>query len=236
LRLRIAIAGVKYHRVGDDNSQAGVSVVVEASFVLPERRVLEYAKLPVTSRAEANTALQLEVEALTPSGDEIVCLTAYSAEITHNMSPELELEVLANKGRVAGMGKNTKISKDNVHDHFQVTGHRGMGSWSHWEFRNDSLLQDPRYPSQVFLLITFSSAHPDDSAFPFLLRFKSDCQITFGDKILNVCRHAIGRPQRIDFNINGRYKESLVEDFQQKKQIGLVAAMGKHIPGGCPSK
>lgn len=243
LRLRIAIRGVSYRRNGD--GQAGVVVLLEANFVLPDGKcvgkfpglsrysndsngTLEYARLPFETSPVRENALELYVEAITPDGDEVACLGIYTKEITKNRAPDVKISAAQIGFRCSNLG-NTTHTTEEAHQHILLTGYRGITGYSgtrpHWEFSNPLRIY---YPKQIFLLAQFSSNHPNDTPFPFVLRFNSNCQITLVDRLLNAWKHLIGVPnQRVEFRINGRFREAEVQKYEEQQMVGIVAAVRK---------
>jgi hypothetical protein len=148
--------------------------------------------------------------------------------MTQSRTPTVKLTTPPAGFECSNLG-NTVRTTGEAHQHIELRGFCGIrgldGMKPHWEFTNRLRIY---YPKQIFLVAEFSSNHPNDNPFPFLLRFSSNCQVTIFDRFLNALRHAIGIPsQRLEFQIRGRYKEADVRSFIEQGKIGIVAAVKK---------
>ena len=247
LSLHTRVCGVRYHR--DIDGKAAATVLLEITFSIPQNAEMSqydtpptfqspsdmpisppaYAKLPFrgvpAETVDPNQSLRLMVNALTPGGEQIVCLGVRRVDSTTSIQPSLNLNVGAVGFGMSGLGCVDSTTKE-FHQHIELIGYCGVqDTSSHWEFKND---RRARYPRKVFLLIEFSSNHGTDEPFPFVLRFSSSCQVKLsrswylgGDKF-------IGKPsQKLDIAIKGNWRRKEVLKHMQSADTGIIAAVEK---------
>jgi hypothetical protein len=112
--------------------------------------------------------MKLNVNAVTPDGEQIGCLGVRSVGSTMSLQPSVNINVGSFSPGQSGLGCENNSTTE-VHGHIELIGCCGIpNTRSYWEFRNNRYARCPR---RLFLLVEVSSNHTSDQPFPFVLRF-----------------------------------------------------------------